>query len=90
VARGKLGLSPGRTKPSISREETGFFGCGVGKKNSVSPLEEQSHRKAEKRPSFSGVAKAKKLGLSPGRTKPSISREEAEFFGCGPGKTQSL
>jgi hypothetical protein len=58
----KLGLSPGSTEPSISREETEFFRCGAGK-NSVSPLKEPGHGQAEKRPSFSGVARVK-LGLS--------------------------
>jgi hypothetical protein len=88
TARKKLGLSPGRTEPSLSREETEFFRCGGGK-NSVSPLREQSHRLAEKRPSFSGAV-VKKLGLSPERIEPSLSREETEFFGCGAEKTRSL
>jgi hypothetical protein len=77
----KLGLSPERTEPPISREETEFFGYCARKKNSVSPLRERSSRSAEKRPSFSVTALEKKLGLSPERTKFPISREETEFFG---------
>jgi hypothetical protein len=61
----KLALSPERTGPSKNRKETGFFGHGVGKKNSVSPLSEPGHRKAEKRPSFSGMAWVKKTRSLP-------------------------
>jgi hypothetical protein len=61
-----------------------------GLKNSVSPLKERSLRRTEKRPSFSGAAWVKKLGLSPERTEPSINKEETEFFGYGAGKKLGL
>jgi hypothetical protein len=46
-------------------------------KNSVSPLEERSQRKAEKRPSFSGVAREKTRSLSSER------QEERQIIDVG-------
>jgi hypothetical protein len=75
---------------NFGKNKTKPHGICHPKKNSVSPLTVQSHRKAEKRPSFSGAAMVKKLGLSPDSTESSKSRKETEFFGCGDGEKNSV